>query len=57
MKYTVPVSTHKSPQSIGQFDQMVKCSVINLMVVDSSPVAVTYTSDLPPDLGKEFSDI
>ena len=36
---------------------MVKCSFTNLTVVGSSPVAVTYTSDMVPDLRKEFLDI
>ena len=36
---------------------MVECLFANLMVVGSSPVAVTETSDLAPVSSKEFADI
>ena len=36
---------------------MVECLFTNLMVVGSSPVAVTETSDLAPVSSKEFPDI
>ena len=36
---------------------MVECSFMNKVVVGSSPVAVTKTSDFAPALSKEFLDI
>ena len=36
---------------------MVECSFANYVVVGSSPVAVTKTSDIAPDSSKEFLDI
>ena len=36
---------------------MVECLLRNYMVVGSSPIAVTYTSDFAPVSGKEFLDI
>ena len=42
---------------MGQFDQIVKCSFTNLMVVGSSTLAVTYTSDIANVLSKELLDI
>ena len=35
---------------------MIKCSFTNLMVVISSPAALTYTSDNAPASNKEFLD-
>ena len=36
---------------------MVECSFMNYLVVGSSPVAVTNTSDFAPASSKEFLDI
>ena len=36
---------------------MIKCSFMNYVVVGSSPVAVTDTSDFAPASSKEFLDI
>ena len=36
---------------------MVECSFMNKVVVGSSPVAVTKTSNFGPALSKEFLDI
>ena len=51
------MNTQKLAQLFRQFDQVVKCSFTNLMVVGSSLVAVTYTSDIAPVLSKGFLDI
>ena len=36
---------------------MVECSFTNQVVVSSSPVSVTQTSDITPVLSKEFLDL
>ena len=41
VKYTIQISTHNTAQSLGLFGYMVECFFTNLVVVGSSPVAVT----------------
>ena len=56
-KCTVQISTRNTPQSFGQFPQMVECSFKNEVVLGSSPVAVvTLPSDSAPASSKEFLD-
>ena len=56
-KCTVQISTRNTPQSFGQFTQMVECSFKNEVVLGSSPVAVvTLPSDSAPASSKEFLD-
>ena len=57
IKYTIKVNTDNTAHLFDQFHQMVKFSLTNLMVVASSPVAITYTSDIAPVLSNEFLDI
>ena len=51
------ISTQNTVQSFGQFGQMVECSFKNLVVLRSSPAAVTSASDFAPASSKEFLDI
>ena len=57
MKCTVQISTQNKARSFGQLGQMVDCSFKNQVVLGSSPVAVTSTSDFPPASSKELLDI
>ena len=44
-------------RTLNQFDQIVECSFTNLVVLGSSPVAVTYPSDFEHASSKEFLEI
>ena len=51
------ISTHNTAQSFGQFGYMVEHSFTNQVVVGSSPLALTSTSDITPVSSKELLDI
>ena len=56
-KCTAQISTQNTAQSFGQFHQMVQCSFTNQVVLGSSPVTVTKTTDFASASSKEFLDI
>ena len=57
VKCTVRISAHKSAQSFVLFNQIFKCSFTNQVVVGSSPVGITLTSDIAPVSSKEVLEI
>ena len=57
VKCTVQISAQNRARLLGQFGQMVESSFKNEVVLGSSPVAVTSSSDFAPASSKEFLDI
>ena len=57
LKHTVQTNTHNSSRSFGQFGQKVECVFTNKVVLRSSLVGVSETSDRASFLRKEFVEI